>query len=54
MGADNIQLGIGDLLLKIYAAGAYTSGFASPGWHSEKGMTFNAKSSDKKIKVGEP
>lgn len=50
--AANIQLGLGDLTLKAYSAGAYTSGFSDAGFHSDKGMTFNYKGEEKKVKSG--
>ena len=50
--AANLQLGIGDLGLKVYSAGSYASGFTSPGWHSEKGVVATYKQDEKKHKVG--
>jgi hypothetical protein len=50
--ASNIQLGIGDLEIKVYSAGAYTSGFASPGFHSDKGITATYKGDIKDYKSG--
>lgn len=50
--AANIQLGLGDLTLKAYSAGAYASGFTDAGFHSDKGMTFAYKGEEKKVKTG--
>lgn len=50
--AANIQLGIGDLSLKAYVAGAYATGYTGAGFHSEKGATFNYKGDLLKVKSG--
>ncbi len=50
--AANIQLGIGDLSIKTYAAGAYGAGFAAVGFHTDKGAVFNYKGDLLKVKSG--
>jgi hypothetical protein len=50
--AANIQLGIGDLSLKAYAAGSYEAGYASVGFHVDKGAVFNYKADTLKLKSG--